>query len=59
MPDPRANLKEAELADNCDFRPGAICQQPPAPSSSESAPDAGIEAMVQKITEEVLRQLKG
>jgi L-fuculose-phosphate aldolase len=58
MPDPRASLKEAELCDNGDFRPGAICQQASAAAPAEPAPDAAIEAMVSKITEEILRQLK-
>ncbi len=59
MPDPRANLKEAELCDSGDFRPGAVCQPPAAPAPAEPKPDAAIEAMVSKITEEILRQLKG
>ena len=57
MPDPRANLKECELVDNSDFRPGAICQQAPS-AAPEAAPDATVEALVGKITEEILRQLK-
>ncbi|MBK8477151.1 MAG: class II aldolase/adducin family protein [Opitutaceae bacterium] len=57
MPDSRANLKECELVDNSDFRPGAICQQAPA-AAPETAPDATVEALVGKITEEILRQLK-
>jgi len=59
MPDPRANLKEAELADNSDFRPGAICQPTSVPAPSEPATDADIEAFFRKFTEVVLRQLNG
>ncbi len=60
MPDPRADLKEAELAnDNSEFRPGAICH---APAERSSAPaqissDPSIEPLVKKITDEILRQL--
>ncbi len=57
MPDPRANMKEAELIDTADFRPGVICQQSAAPAPAETAPDATVEALVGKITEEILRQL--
>jgi len=60
MPDPRANLKECELADNSDFRGTVICQSSSsAPAQSEPAPDANVEALVQKLTEEILRQLQG
>jgi L-fuculose-phosphate aldolase len=63
MPDPRANLKEAELcADNSEFRPGAICystsENSSAPArSSEPAPDPSLEPIIKKLTEEILRQL--
>ncbi|MFT3829126.1 MAG: class II aldolase/adducin family protein [Opitutaceae bacterium] len=59
MPDPRANMKEAELIDTADFRPTVICQQSGNAAPAEVAPDANIEALVGKITEEILRQLKG
>jgi L-fuculose-phosphate aldolase len=63
MPDPRANLKEAELcADNSEFRPGAICystsENSNAPArSSEPATDPSLEPIIKKLTEEILRQL--
>jgi L-fuculose-phosphate aldolase len=61
MPDPRAKLKEAELCDdNSEFRPAVVCQNAgsaPAPAEPTSNPD--VEALVQKLTEEILRQLKG
>lgn len=67
MPDPRANLKEAELCDdNSEFRPSVICATPAtsganaaATGSAEPAPNPEIEALVQKLTEEILRQLQG
>jgi L-fuculose-phosphate aldolase len=59
MPDPRAKLKEAELCDdNSEFRPAVVCQNAgsaPAPAEPTSNPD--VEALVQKLTEEILRQL--
>lgn len=60
MPDPRANLKEAELCDdNSEFRPTVVCEAPglAAPAPAEPPPNAEIEAIVQKLTEEILRQL--
>jgi L-fuculose-phosphate aldolase len=59
MPDPRAGMKECELCDNSDFRSAVVCQTPSAPDAApaEPSPDANVEALVQKITEEILRQL--
>ena len=62
MPDPRAELRECELCDdNSEFRPGAACPPsaalPPAADSNGASPDAEIEALVQKLTDEILRQL--
>jgi L-fuculose-phosphate aldolase len=57
IPDPRHGLKECELCDNGDWRPGVTCAVPareiPAP---ETDPDA--EAAVQAITDQILSQLK-
>ncbi|MBI5690190.1 MAG: class II aldolase/adducin family protein [Verrucomicrobia bacterium] len=59
MPDPRANWKECELCDSAEFRPGAVCQTPSAPAAAESAPlDPQIEAIVQAVTAQILKQLK-
>jgi L-fuculose-phosphate aldolase len=59
MPDPRANLKECELCDSADFRPGVVCQ--PAPREEQAlagAPvDPAIEALVKKVAEQILKQL--
>jgi L-fuculose-phosphate aldolase len=59
MPDPRAGLKECELCDNSELRSAGASQMSatPAAAPAEPAPDANIEALVQKITEEILRQL--
>jgi len=66
MPDPRAGLKECELCDSADFRPGAVCQAPVAPAKEGCschekegpAPDPQIEAIVRAVTEQILKQLK-
>lgn len=55
MPDPRANLKECELCDANEFRPGAVCATTSAPATPE--PNAEVEALVQKLTDEIVRQL--
>lgn len=57
MPDPRASLKECELCDTTDFRPGAVCEAPSA--SREPAPNPEVEALVQKLTDEIARKLAG
>ena len=57
MPDLRAGMKECELADdNSEFRPGAICA-PAASNASEPTSNPEIESLVQKLTDEILRQL--
>ena len=58
MPDPRAGLKECELCDSADFRPGVVCAAPAknAPAAAESR-DPQIEAIVAQITEQILKQL--
>ena len=60
MPDTRDQLKECELCDNSEFRPGAVCQATPGGASGTEgpAPDPGIEAMVAKIADQILKQLK-
>ncbi|AHF89561.1 aldolase [Opitutaceae bacterium TAV5] len=58
MPDNRDGLKECELCDNSDFRPGVVCYPETAPASApEAQPDPGIEALVKQITEQILKKL--
>ena len=58
MPDPRAGMKECELCDSADFRPGVVCAAPaPAPAAAEVPSDPQIEAIVRTITEQILKQL--
>jgi L-fuculose-phosphate aldolase len=59
IPDPRHGLKECELCDNDEWRPGVACA---VPQSSESAKgpgfDADAEAAVQAITDQIMSKLK-
>jgi L-fuculose-phosphate aldolase len=58
MPDPRAGLKECELCDSADFRPGVVCSVPAKDEANASEPaDPQVEAVVAKITEQILKQL--
>ena len=58
MPDPRSGLKECELCDSADFRPGVVCAAPAKNDASASEPrDPQIEAIVAKITEQILKQM--
>jgi len=68
MPDPRAGLKECELCDSAEFRPGAVCTAPVAPTKADcdchgTAPagksDPQIDAIVKAITDQILKQMKG
>ncbi|MCX6905537.1 MAG: class II aldolase/adducin family protein, partial [Verrucomicrobia bacterium] len=55
--DPRFGLKECELCDNSEWRPGVACVVPP----KEAAPagrDAEAEKLVQAITEQILSKVK-
>jgi L-fuculose-phosphate aldolase len=55
MPDPRADLKECELCDNSEFRPGVVCASP-APETAGLA-DPAVETLVRQITDQLLKQL--
>jgi len=57
IPDPRFGLKECELCDNDEWRPGVTCAVP-----SKEVPAAGFdpeaEAAVQAITDQILAKLQ-
>jgi len=53
MPDPRYGLKECELCDNDEWRPGVTCAVP-AKEVPAMAYDAETEATVQAITDQIL-----
>ena len=57
IPDPRHGLKEAELCDNCDWRPGVSCQVPAREQVSAANIDSEAEAAVQAITDQIMAQL--
>ena len=57
IPDPRHGLKECELCDNNEWRPGVTCQVP-AKQEPTVGFDAEAEATVQAITEQILSQIK-
>ena len=61
MPEGRENLKECELCDNSDFRPGVVCHAPTTSEAETAAPaaDPAVEAMVQQITSQILAKMKG
>ena len=60
VPDPRIGLKECELCDNDEWRPGVTCEVPnkDAGSGFEST-DPEAETVVKAVTDEILARLKG
>ena len=57
IPDPRHGLKECELCDNDEWRPGVTCQLP-VKSEPTVGLDAEAEAAVKAITDQILAQMK-
>jgi L-fuculose-phosphate aldolase len=57
IPDPRFGLKECELCDNNEWRPGVTCSVPAKPGPAASL-DADAEAAVQAITDQILAQMR-
>jgi L-fuculose-phosphate aldolase len=63
MPDPRASLKECELCDIDEFRPGAVGARvaalPTAPAAPEETipPDPAVESLVEQLTEQIMKRL--
>ncbi len=55
--DPRYGLKECELCDNEEWRPGVQCAVPPR-REAEAGYDPEAEAAVQAITDQILAQMK-
>lgn len=63
MDDPRTGMRECELCDNDDFRPGVICKTPnqmkndkQTASSQNCGPD--VEDFIKKLTDSILEHLK-
>ena len=61
MKDPREGLKECELCDNSDFRPGVVCAVPARDEAEGKAggekPDPQVEALVQQLTDQIVKRL--
>jgi len=58
--DPRYGLKECELCDNDEWRPGVTCAVPGGAGGSPPAgPDSEAEAVVQAVTDQILAKMKG
>ncbi len=57
VPDRRIGLKECELCDNGEWRPGVTCNAE-ASSSSEPSTDPELEAAVQAITDQIMEKLE-
>lgn len=57
IPDPRHGLKECELCDNAEWRPGVACALPGRQEPAIGL-DADAEKAVQAITDQILAQLK-
>jgi L-fuculose-phosphate aldolase len=58
IPDPRIGLKECELCDNAEWRPGVTCGVPAPHAKGGSAPDPQAEAVVQAVTDQIMARLK-
>jgi L-fuculose-phosphate aldolase len=57
IPDPRHGLKECELCDNAEWRPGVQCAVP-AKRDHVVGYDSEAEAAVQAITDQIMAQIK-
>lgn len=57
IPDPRHGLKECELCDNEEWRPGVTCSVPAKPVATGGF-DPDAEAAVQAITDQIMAQMK-
>lgn len=56
--DPRYGLKECELCDNGEWRPGVTCQVPAPAEEPATSFDTEAEALVKAITDQILSQMK-
>jgi L-fuculose-phosphate aldolase len=57
IPDPRHGLKECELCDNAEWRPGVACQVPSRETPAIGF-DSEAEAAVQAITDQIMSRLQ-
>jgi len=58
IPDPRIGLKECELCDNNEWRPGVTCAIPNQVNNGDHtiAPDDQAETLVQAITDQIMSE---
>jgi len=54
IPDPRIGLKECELCDNDEWRPGVTCATNHAPPGNAVSRDSEAESLIQAITEQIM-----
>ena len=59
IPDPRFGLKECELCDNNEWRPGVSCAVPPQEGGAGNASNGDVEAVVKAVTDQIMANLKG
>ncbi|MGC9035202.1 MAG: class II aldolase/adducin family protein [Verrucomicrobiia bacterium] len=57
IPDPRFGLKECELCDNSDWRPGVACSVNQSNQTQEAQADAEAESIVAAVTERIMAEL--
>lgn len=58
IPDPRHGLKECELCDNAEWRPGVTCAVPSREAVPPADLDPEIESVVQAVTDQIMGRLK-
>jgi L-fuculose-phosphate aldolase len=57
IPDPRIGLKECELCNNDEWRPGVACAVPPR-TADAAGQDEQAEALIKTITDQIMSKLK-
>jgi len=57
IPDPRYGLKECELCDNAEWRPGVTCAVPPR-DEAETGFDPEAEKVVQAVTDQIMARFQ-
>ncbi len=55
MEDPREGMKECELCQNDEFRPGVVCEVPPTDDGAQLDPAA--EEIVKRLTDEIMEKM--
>jgi L-fuculose-phosphate aldolase len=58
IPDPRHGLKECELCDNAEWRPGVACGVNPSEGGAGAPVDPDLEKVVEAVTNQIMASLK-